>query len=192
MMVQVTTEAVGRYSPEDQRAVVRELGHDQVSIALREMSEGQSEDELRSFYHWASGAGIGIQHILYTPREIRMFENLVASGVVPSAGVEMLFVLGQYSGVRESRPGDLSRYLHERRDSVAGAGWAVCAFGRHETECLVKGVMSGGKARIGFENNLFNLDGSVAAGNAERVAELVRAIKTAGSMPSSENGQDIE
>jgi uncharacterized protein (DUF849 family) len=38
-------------------------------------------------------------------------------------------------------------------------------------------MRQGGKARIGFENNRLNMDGTTAANNAERVRELVGQIE---------------
>lgn len=176
MVVQITTEAVGRYSPEDQRALVQELHPGQVSIALREMIAGQDDAVLRRFYHWAADAGIGVQHILYTPQEVRLMEGYVARRVIPADGLELMFVLGQYGGARDSVPGDLAPYLAGRLGAIARAGWSVCAFGRHETACLLGALGQGGNARIGFENNLLNADGSLAPSNAARVEELVQAV----------------
>ena len=179
MVVQITTEAVGRYSPEEQRAVVQALRPAQVSIALREMIAGQSDAALSRFYRWAAEAGIGVQHILYTPQEVALLEGYVGRGIIPAAELELMFVLGQYGGARDSRPGDLGPYLAERRGAIAEAGWSACAFGRFETACLLQALKQGGKARIGFENNLLNSDGSVAPSNAARVAELMQAIAAA-------------
>ena len=176
MVVQITTEAVGRYSPEEQRALVKDLCPSQVSIALREMVVGQSDAKLKQFYHWAVEAAISIQHILYSPQEVRMMEGYVARGVIPSAGLELMFVLGQYGGTRDSRPEDIAAYLAERRDAIGQAGWSVCAFGGFETDCLLQALRQRGKARIGFENNLLNSDGSVARSNSARVEELVQAL----------------
>jgi 3-keto-5-aminohexanoate cleavage enzyme len=176
MVVQITTEAAGHYSPEEQRNLVQELCPAQVSIALREMIVGQSGTTLKQFYHWAIEAGISIQHILYTAQDVRMMEGYVARDVIPSGGLELMFVLGQYGGARDSRPSDLAAFLAERQDAIENAGWAVCAFGRHETVCLLEALRHGGKARIGFENNLLNSDGSLASSNAARVKELVQAI----------------
>ena len=176
MIVQITTEAVGRYTPEDQRALVRDICPDQVSIALREMIVDQSDEVLTAFYHWAAKTGISVQHILYTPQDVQMMEGYVARGIIPSEGLELMFVLGEYGGARDSRPGDLAPYLDQRRGAIGQAGWSVCAFGRFETDCLLQAMRTGGKARIGFENNLLNADGSVALSNADRVAELVQAL----------------
>ena len=47
--------------------------------------------------------------------------------------------------------------------------------GAQETARLI--VEAGGKARVGFENSLWNADGSVAADNAERV-RAIAALRT--------------
>jgi len=67
----------------------------------------------------------------------------------------------------------LQPFLSALRASHIKADWALCAFGPGETDCLVAGYKAGGKIRVGFENSLWNRDGSVAANNAERVAEIV-------------------
>ena len=176
MMAQITTEAVGMYSPEEQRALVQALCPSQVSVTLREMNLGQTDANLTQFYHWAVEAGVNIQHILFAPQEVQMMQDYVARGIIPSANLELLFVLGKYTGAPDSRPDDLAAYLAERKGTITQADWAVCAFGRHETDCLLRAIRDGGKARIGFENNLLNSDGTQAASNAARVKELVQAI----------------
>jgi 3-keto-5-aminohexanoate cleavage enzyme len=178
MAVQITTEAVGRYSPAEQKAVVKALMPDQVSIAMREITKDEPEAELTRFFHDLAEAGVGVQHILYAPQEVTRMEALVAKGIIPSEGLELMLVLGQYGGADDSRPEDLAAYLDAKTGALTGAGWAVCAFGRHETACLVQAVSQGGKARIGFENNLLNADGHIAASNAERVAELCDRLRS--------------
>jgi len=180
MMVQITTEAVGIYSPQEQRALVQNLCPKQVSISLSEMSAEKNDETLKQFYHWANEADVGIQHILYSPQEVQMMEDYVARGIISTNSLELLFVLGKYSRADASRPENIAAYQAERKGAIAQAGWAVCAFGRHETACLVQAIRDGGKARIGFENNLLNSDGSLAPSNASRVEELVQAL-TAGA-----------
>lgn len=176
MVVQITTEAVGQYTPADQRALVRDLRPAHVSIAMREVTAGEDEAVSRAFYHWAHDAGINVQHILYTPEEVQRMRDLVARGVVPVEDLEVIFVLGKYSGARDSEPEDLAAYLAERTGALERAGFGVCAFGRRETACLVEAICAGGNARIGFENNLWNEDGKLAASNAARVTELTRRL----------------
>ena len=188
MVVQITTEAVGRYTPSEQRALVRELRPAHVSIALREITAGEDEATSRAFYHWAHDAGIDVQHILYTPEEVQRLRDLVARGVVQVDDLEVIFVLGKYSGARDSQPEDLAAYLAERTGALGQAGFTVCAFGRQETACLVEAIRAGGNARIGFENNLFNEDGKPAASNAARVLELSGRLaeQACGSVPFQE------
>jgi len=182
MVVQITTEAVGRYTSHQQMELVRELVPHQVSIAMREITADQEDEDLAGFFKWSVQAGVNIQHILYSPQEVQQFELLVSKGVVPVEGLETILVLGQYGGKRDSQPDDLAAYRQQFSGALATAGWAVCAFGRNETACLVNAVKQGGKARIGFENNLHDSDGGLSASNAARVAELVSALEQSGPL----------
>jgi len=178
MYVQITTEAVGIYSPEEQRALVRDVMPAAVSIALREMCPDEETAEARSFYHWAAEAGIAVQHILYSPEDVERFLRFVGEGVVPGASAQVLFVLGRYAENQESDPEDLDPFLAELARCPAGLtlDWAICAFGHRETDCLVYAMEKGGKARIGFENGLWNRDGALATDHADRVRDLVTAL----------------
>lgn len=51
--------------------------------------------------------------------------------------------------------------------------WMLCAIAPPETDCRLKAIELRGKARIGFENALWNRDGTLAQRNAERVRKLV-------------------
>ncbi|WP_419186976.1 3-keto-5-aminohexanoate cleavage protein [Candidatus Halocynthiibacter alkanivorans] len=172
-VAQITTEAVGRYTPLQQRQLVRDVMPGFVSIALREMVAGEPEQELKRFYNWAHEAGIGVQHILYAPEEVLQLATLVREQVIPETDLEVLFVLGRYTENQQSSVGDLTPFVARRANKLSGAQWAVCAFGQQETVCLAEAIRLGGKARIGFENNLLNQDGSVAVDNAARVRELI-------------------
>ncbi|GAB4353721.1 MAG: 3-keto-5-aminohexanoate cleavage protein [Oricola sp.] len=173
MAVQITTEAVGRYSPEEQRAVVRAVMPEMVSVALREMIPDAETDEAARFYAWAHEAQIAVQHILYAPEEVTRLAALAAEGAVPRNGMQLLFVLGRYARNQESDPADLKPFVDAMTASGLSADWAVCAFGRGETAVLGAAFAAGGKARVGFENSLWNADGSLAADNAERVRAVV-------------------
>ena len=175
MPVQITTEAAGRYSPADQRAVVRAIQPEAVAVALSEMSPAPGDDpEASGFYHWAAEAGIPVQHILYTPADVSRLADLVSRGRIP-APLQLLFVLGRYQPPQPATPDMLAGFLAAAGDLRGRPDWAVCAFGAHETACLVAALAAGGKARIGFENNLTGPDGHPAHDNADRVRDLVRA-----------------
>jgi 3-keto-5-aminohexanoate cleavage enzyme len=173
--VQVTTEAAGRYSPAEQRRLVEELRPASVSVALREIASG-GEDGARRLFGFCREAGIALQHILHDAMEVDALAALVARGTVPREGLQVLHVLGRYTPGQVSRPDDLAAPLARQKASGLDPDWAVCAFGLHETDCLVAAHALGGKVRVGFENNLLNADGSLARDNAERVREVVAAL----------------
>jgi uncharacterized protein (DUF849 family) len=174
LFVQVTTEAVGRFSAAEQRKLVHDLRPPAVSIALREILSDGDEAANARLFAFCDEAGIAVQHILFTPEEATQLAELVARGVVPKRGLQVLHVLGRYTPGQVSSPADLDAPL--AAGAALQADWAVCAFGRAETACLAEAVRRGGKARVGFENNLHNADGRIARDNAERVAEVVAAI----------------
>lgn len=177
MTVQITTEAVGRYTPAEQRRLVADVMPKMASVAVREMLADGETGTVRDFYHTARESGTAIQHILYTPDELDRFAALARSGFFAADAHQLLFVLGRHSRHGESNPDDLSPFLVRLESSTQqglAADWAVCAFGRNETACLAAAFAEGGKVRVGFENSLQNADGTLATDNAERVREIAR------------------
>lgn len=187
MPVQITTEAAGRYSPADQRAVVRAVRPEGVSVALSEMWPDPGPDaEARHFYHWAAEVGIPVQHILYSPGDVTRLARLAAQGDIPMPA-QVLYVLGRYQPPEPAHPDQLTAFLTAAAAFPEQPDWAVCAFGPHETACLLAADAAGGKARIGFENNLTGPDGQPARDNAARVHDLARQLPVplrAASLPA--------
>ncbi|MBS0565736.1 MAG: 3-keto-5-aminohexanoate cleavage protein [Proteobacteria bacterium] len=179
MRVQITTEAVGRYSPDDQRRLVETLRPRMVSVALREIAAEPDMALTRRFFGFCAEAGIAVQHILYNAADVTRLGALVADGTVPAQGLQVLHVLGRYAPGQVSSPEDLDAPLAAQAAASLCPDWAACAFGRSETDCLLAAVARGGKARIGFENNLFTRDGNRASGNAARVAEFLSLLARA-------------
>lgn len=177
MPVQITTEAAGRYSPAEQRATVQAVLPEGVSVALSEMWPGDGPDpEASRFYHWAAEADIAVQHILYRPADVTRLAHLAATGAIP-APVQLLYVLGRYRPPTPARPDMLTGFLDAANALPTPPDWAVCAFGDAETACLLAAAARGGKARIGFENNLAGPDGRPARDNADRVRDLVARLR---------------
>lgn len=176
MQVQITTEAIGIYTPAEQRALVREVMPKSVSISLKEMLADGDDAEPSNFYHWASDNEIAVQLILYEPSELSQLINLVNKDFLPAKQLQLLFVLGRYTVNQESSPDDLVPFLNIITSSSLNADWAVCAFGKDETACLADAIAKGGKARVGFENSLWNEDGVIAKDNAERVSTIAKLI----------------
>lgn len=176
MAVQITTEAVGRHAPAEQRALVAMVQPAMVSVALREITAEPDMRLTRRFFHDCAAAGIAVQHILYDADEVDRLAALQAGGTIPAGRLQLIHVLGRYSAGQISAPADLDAPLSRQHALGLDADWAVCAFGPAETDCLIAALRQGGKARIGFENNLLNADGRPAASNAERVRELVARL----------------
>jgi uncharacterized protein (DUF849 family) len=176
MPVQITTEAVGSYSPDQQRSLLRSLlrgiSPEGVSIALSEMLADGDRAAARQSYHALAEAGVGVQHILYEPAHVAELAAEIAAGTIPAAGVQVLYVLGRYTPGQVSVPSMIMPFLHAAVSAGLRPDWAVCAFGQHETACLRQAMDLGGKVRVGFENNLRMADGSLAPDNAARVREI--------------------
>jgi 3-keto-5-aminohexanoate cleavage enzyme len=172
MPVQITTEAAGRYTPVQQRALLAELKPEGVSIALAEMLADGDRTAARTCYHALTEADIAVQHILYSADDLTDLVREINAGTISASGLQLLFVLGRYTADQSSNPDMLTPFLHQMAANGLIADWAVCAFGIGETACLAEAFAKGGKARVGFENNLLMADGSLAADNAARVAEI--------------------
>lgn len=179
LRVQITTEAVGRYSPQEQRELVRAVQPAMVSVGLTEQNPDGEAPEARAFYHWAEEAGIQVQHILYSAQDLARYFALVAQGHIPPASNAAIFVLGRYTAGQVSTARDLDPFLDVQKTGHV-LDWGVCAFGKAETDCLLYAHRHGGKMRIGFENNLHQSDGTLARDNAARVTELVQRLCDAG------------
>jgi len=172
MAVQITTEAVGLYSAAHQRQVARESGAGMVSAALREMAQDTLDATATDFYADCAARGIAVQHILYDPADFDLLARLLPDALLRDPSLQLIFVLGRYSHDQNSAPADLLPFLDRMKAMDLAPDWAVCAFGRGETACLIEAHRCGGKLRVGFENSLLHADGTIARDNAERVTAL--------------------
>ncbi|MCZ4272510.1 3-keto-5-aminohexanoate cleavage protein [Maritalea porphyrae] len=178
MDVQITTEAVGLFTPTQQMAIVRQVEPKMVSIGLSELCAHDDKSELAAFYHEVMGAGIEVQHILYDPAELQYFEQMVDQKVIPCEAPSFLFVLGRYTAGQLSNPQHFDPFFGGFLESpFAHTGkFMTCAFGPRETTCLLHAAENGSDCRVGFENNLQMENGELATDNAARVAELVERL----------------
>lgn len=177
MFLQVTSEAAGRYAPEDQQAMVRALRPRNVSVAFREMVRSDADRAAaHAFYHWAAEADVQIQHIVYTQDNLDQLIAAMDSGMIPGQSHQVQLVLGTYDGTVKSDPAHLPPLVDRMTASAHVFDWMLCAFGAEETDCLMAAHRLGGKMRIGFENSLWHTDGRLARDNAERVAALKTAL----------------
>ncbi len=179
MLLQMTTEAVGRYTPSEQADCVYALTPRLISMAVREMAgEGADLALATEFYHWSRERGVHVQHIVYDGADLERLFVLQEQGVVPQGRLCALFVLGRYLENRESVPSDIDPFLDARGERPLD--WFVCAFGSHEHDCALSAIHRGGHARVGFENNLLRPDGSQARYTADQVTALREAAEADG------------
>ncbi|MDF2156167.1 3-keto-5-aminohexanoate cleavage protein [Vibrio sp. CAU 1672] len=172
MLVQLTTEAVGQYTPEQQMALIRAVQPEAASFALRELfSEPRDTETVSEFFYWAAEQNIISQIILYDQADIERYFQLRERGVLPAYNQHTLVVLGRYQCGRQPSPWDLRR-LSLARFEQQGVRCAVCAFGAREQDCVLSAMLLGLDARIGFENNHLSPQGIPALDNAEQVHRL--------------------
>jgi uncharacterized protein (DUF849 family) len=178
MQVQITTEAVGQYSPAEQMALVRAVKPKMVSIALRELQAHDDAKALKHFYFELAEAAIDVQHIIYAPDEIQSLNALIQNEHIPASNLSMLFVLGRYTEGQVSDPSMFDAFYDVLRTTSFGVAPRVmtCAFGQAETDALVHAARHKSDVRIGFENNILMRDGNIAPDNMARIKELLSAL----------------
>lgn len=172
--VQITTEAGGRYDPGHQKYVALHSGATLVSAAYREITRDEGAP---SFYAYAAERGIAVQHILYDVADAEGLARTLPDPLLRDPALQLIFVLGRYVDGQVSKPAMLKPFLDWMKREGLEPDWMLCAFGQGETDCLRAAHKAGGKCRVGFENSLVNMDGTVAQDNAERVAEVASVLR---------------
>lgn len=177
MLVQVTSEAAGIYTAEQQMRLIEELAPDGVSLAIRELLSSDTDMiEFARFLTTLEARGSLIQYILYDPDDVRRYRQLCVSGVIPSGNHLVLFVLGRYTKI-DLKPENLDHYVAELDSS---SPWMACAFGDNAFDVLAGVANRGGYIRIGFENGWVLPDGNIAADNASLVRAMATRIRESG------------
>ena len=179
LIVQITSEAMGRYPPAEQEAAILATNPEAVSLSLREFAPDEGHE--RDFAHFLirlKEKRVWPQFILNTPEEARRLAGLHKRGVIPFEAPSALYVLGRFMLVRAAAPADLLPFLAP--DMPRFAPWGACAFGRREAACVTAAALLGGHARVGFENNCLLPSGEQAQSNAELVAVVAKGLSALG------------
>ena len=187
IVVQITSEAVGRYTPAQQRSVILQTNPEAVSLALRELAPDEADEkDFGLFLGKLKQMSIWPQFILYTPEEAKRFGSMQQRGLIPFETPAVLFVLGRFSLLRTATPADLLPFIAP--DMPRFSFWSVCAFGRREAACVTAAALFGGHARVGSENNLMLPTGEQASSNADLVAAAAGALKAVGMATENADG----
>lgn len=171
MKFQITTEAAGHFSVDEQLACLAELSPDWASISVREIA--RAPDCAPRVYATCRAQGTEVQHILYDVADAALLMDWISKGIVPDGPISVLIVLGRYDRPLAGRVGDPGPVLEIL---PAATRWMVCAFGPTEHQCLTGAARLGGDCRVGFENSLCNGDGRRWRDNAHSVQSLVSAL----------------
>ncbi len=176
LVIQITTEAVGKYHPQEQIECVKALNPEAVSLALREILPEPSFDrEAGRFLEWMQRERVSPQFILYSRKDIEQFIALQARGLIQSDSPNVLLVLGRYTANQQSNPKDLQPLLEKLPSNLH---WWLCAFGESESTCMNVAMDKGGHCRVGFENNLLDQQGQTAVDNASQVQIVARQAQS--------------
>ena len=187
LVLQITSESLGRYSPAEQRAAVLRTNPEAVSLALRELApETADEKDFGDFLGKLRQMRVHPQIILYTPAEAERLGAMAKAGLIPFDRLSVLYVLGRFALTRTGIPRDLLPFLAP--EAPRFHAWSVCAFGRRETACVTAAALLGGHARVGFENNLALPSGERAASNADLVGAAVHALDAVGLQTQTADG----
>lgn len=196
LVIQATTEAVGRYDRHAQMQMVQRLRPEAVSLAVRELiPDAAAEADAAAFLRWTVEAGLFVQYIVYDPAELARLRSLHTRGVIPEKRPFVLYVLGRYGVPDSGAPRHLVPFLAQtdkagtQGDDASAAEawteetWAVCAFGRRESASTLAAAALGGHIRVGFENNLHLAEGALAPDNAALVRQAVTGAAAIGRRP---------
>lgn len=173
LLVQLTTEAVGQYLPQQQQALIKAIKPEAASFALRELiPDEQHLTSTSRFFHWVAEQGIISQYILYDEQDLQHYLRWLSRGLLPNYHHHLLLVLGRYRDGQLAHPQDLAPMLGTQLFELDHR-WAACAFGHFEHNCLTAAMLMGADVRVGFENNHYDNQRAIADSNAVLVTQLV-------------------
>lgn len=171
LVIQVTTEAVGKYNSEQQINLVRQLRPEAVSLALREICPAATDESAAAeLFAWMRNENVWPQYILYSVDDIVRFDDMRRRGVFADDAPFVMFVLGTYGSAEPGSKLELEAMLAATEHTAYP--WATCCFGQNENEVMLAATAAGGHVRLGFENNLHLADGSLAADNADLIRQF--------------------
>lgn len=169
MRVQITTEAVGRYSVAEQLDCLRRVQPSWASVSIREAA--REEDLAERLYAMCMDNGTEVQHILYDEKDAHLLAEWSKRGIIKGE-LGVLLVLGRYRDANALKRGDIEAFVSTLPPV---SHWMLCAFGEEEHRHLCQAAALGGNLRVGFENSLVDANGRSHRDNAASV----RALKTA-------------
>ena len=172
IFIQVTSEAVGKYTAEEQFEMIHSLKPDAVSMAIREIRKFD-EIEIYENFDFMRRNNTYPQIILYNDHDVATYTQWLEDGVLPGRGYPVLYVIG-----KSQAKGMFDHNFSLEESGVVSSSWMVCGFGEFEYQIGKKAVESGGHVRLGFENNHLLEDGTEAENNAKIITQMADYIRS--------------
>ena len=166
MLIQVTSEAVGKYTPEEQFEMIHRLKPEFVSIGLREIKKLDDLD-INENFNWMRQNNVAPQLILYNERDLSLYKNWLEEGIIPGEAYPLLLVVGK-AHIKDA----FERTALDESLKHVASSWMVCAFGDQEFSAGKHSAELGGHIRLGFENNSCLENGEEANSNAELIKQM--------------------
>ena len=186
LVLQMTTEALGIFSPDAQRSVVKEVAPEAASLAFREFAKTEADKEaFAALLGWMHTAGVAAQIILYDEDDIVRLKAFMTDFDIQPEETSVLYVLGRYSNTPQGLE-HLRRFLNA--DAPAFRDIMTCAFGAEEAACMTAAALFGSHMRVGFENNLWLPNGTLANDNADLVRCAASSIQNLGYSTGDASG----
>ena len=168
LIIQVTTESVGKYTRREQISLIKTLQPEAVSIAFREICPCDSDsEEALCFFNWMKNERIWPQIILYDATDLQRFAKMCRNPDFEEQDPFILRVLGGRLHTESETTDDLQGFSDKAPFLLKN--WAVCCFGKQENMIASMAAKLGGHVRVGFENNICRSDMSLVDNNAELV-----------------------
>lgn len=174
IFIQVTSEAVGIYSAEQQFKMIRTLKPAAVSIGICEIRH-MDEQVISQHFNFMRDTDIYPQLILYNHYDLAMYNDWLDRAVIPGNTYPILLVIGK-KVAQGSFDNDILN--PEFTSKLRASSWMVCAFGENEYQTGKLAAKLGGHIRIGFENNCLLKNGDTASSNAELISQMATYLKS--------------
>ncbi|MEM6680896.1 MAG: 3-keto-5-aminohexanoate cleavage protein [Pseudomonadota bacterium] len=181
ILIQITTETLGKYPVEAQRQIVRDVRPEAASLAFREFvpsqDDGADADAFAALLTWMREAGALPQIILYDLPDLERLQGFCAAHDFTVESLNLLYVLGRYTKTPNGLKQVAELVSHPRLEPKS---LMTCAFGPAELQSVTAAALFGADVRVGFENNLWTPDGSVAPDNAALVCAAAGSLSAMG------------
>ena len=174
IFIQVTTEAVGKYTPDEQFGMIHVLKPPSTSIAVREIRKLDDLDIFENF-NLMREHHIYPQIILYNHIDLSRYITWLDEGILPGNAYPVLLVLGKSHAQGSFQLDDLHKEL-----AIPASSIMVCAFGEEELPACRLAVDRDWHVRLGFENNMHLENGEIAPNNAALIREMAQYVSEKG------------